>query len=203
MDLNPIPGGLVLASASPRRRTLLSLLGVPFAVHPAAVDERLPGRCPDPERLARDLAAEKARAVGAELPRSVVLGADTIVFLEDRVYGKPADAGDAVRMLGELAGRPHRVVTGCALCLPAGRPHRLLGWSVTTEVRLRPLTHSEIRAYVATGEPMDKAGAYAIQGTGALLVEGISGDYPNVVGLPVASVAAQLRSLGWQILGEP
>jgi septum formation protein len=176
---------LILASASPRRRELIGFLGVPFEVIPSAYDEVLPESHPDVPALARHLAAEKARDV------------DTIVVLGDRVYGKPADVPDAERMLAELAGRTHRVVTAVALV----RGDRERSEAVTTEVTFRPLSNAEIRAYVATGEPLDKAGAYGIQGYGTILIEGIRGDYTNVVGFPVPTVAALLREWGIPILG--
>jgi septum formation protein len=201
---------LILASASPRRRELLALLGLPFEVVPSAYEERLPDRHPDPAALAEHLATEKALDVARSRPDAVVIGADTIVALGDRVYGKPAGAAGAERMLWELSGKTHVVVTGVALAggqRAKGRGQRVAGheihaFSVTTEVTFRALEEAEIRAYAATGEPMDKAGAYAIQGYGALLIEGIRGDYPNVVGLPLAPLALALRELGISILGK-
>lgn len=188
---------LILASASPRRRELIGFLGVPFEVIPSAYDEVLPESHPDVPALARHLAAEKARDVARRFPERLVVGADTIVVLGDRVYGKPADVPDAERMLAELAGRTHRVVTAVALV----RGDRERSEAVTTEVTFRPLSNAEIRAYVATGEPLDKAGAYGIQGYGTILIEGIRGDYTNVVGFPVPTVAALLREWGIPILG--
>jgi septum formation protein len=196
--MDPCPR-LILASASPRRRELLTLLGLPFEVIPSAYDEKLPERTSDPELLAAELAAGKAAEVAAREPRRVVIGADTLVLLEDRVFGKPANDPDANRMLAELSGKGHRVVTGVCLCPPRGAAP--IRFSQTTLVRFRALLPSEIRAYVATGEPMDKAGAYAIQGAGALLVEAIEGDYNNVVGLPLTQLALHLRALGFPILG--
>jgi len=178
----------ILASASPRRRELLSLAGIAFEVHAPDVDERI-----DPAwtaaQAARALAELKAAAVAESFPRTCVVAADTVVEIDGVLLGKPADAADAVRMLRLLSGREHRVVTG--VCLRLGEARRV--FSQETLVRFYPLGEDEIEAYVRTGEPMDKAGAYGIQGRGALLVEGITGDYFNVVGLPVARLVRELR----------
>jgi septum formation protein len=196
--MTQLPDALILASASPRRKELLGLLRIPFEVIPSAYDEHLPATHADVPELAAHLASEKAHDVAARFPARLVLGSDTIVTLDERVYGKPADAEDAVRMLLELSGRTHEVVTGVAL---VRGPELVAAVAITTEVVFRTLDEREIRAYVATGEPMDKAGAYAIQGHGALLIDGIRGDYSNVVGLPVPTVAALLRREGVPILG--
>ncbi len=180
---------LVLASRSPRRRELLTCAGIPFLVRPADVDESwLEGEAPTAhvERLAR----QKARAVSAT-PDEIVLGADTVVVLDGAILGKPADEADAVRMLRRLSGREHQVLTG--VCLKRG-PVELVA-SETTTVRFSTLREEEIEAYVASGEPMDKAGAYAIQGLASKFVERIEGCYFNVVGLPVARVYRMLKSL--------
>lgn len=179
---------LVLASRSPRRRQLLEMLGLPFVVAHADVQElRLPSE--SPAAYARRLARDKARAV----PGAWVLGADTIVVLDDEVLEKPTDAEDAVRMLGRLAGRRHEVIT--AVCLLAdGVEHQAAD---TTAVYLRPADEALRRAYVATGEPLDKSGAYGIQGYGAALVERIEGDFFGVMGLPVRLVLDLLAKAGW------
>lgn len=179
---------LILASRSPRRQELLQRAGIPFQVRPADVDERwLPGETPEEhvERLART----KARAVAAE-PEQVVLGADTVVVVDGEILGKPTDADDAARMLRRLAGRAHRVLTG--VCLKRGA-QEVTTWE-STWVHFVPLSEEEIRDYVASGEPMDKAGAYAIQGLASKFVERIEGCYFNVVGLPVARVYRALKS---------
>jgi D-tyrosyl-tRNA(Tyr) deacylase/MAF protein len=175
---------IVLASASPRRRALLEELGLRFDVEPTDVDEEadLPG---DAREQAQVLAERKARAAAAKRKDALVVAADTIVVLGERVYGKPRSAGEATRMLTELSGREHVVHTGVCVGAPGGR--RFHGRVVSTRVTFVTLGAEEIRRYVATGEPMDKAGAYAIQGRGALLVEGIQGDWSNVVGLPVGA----------------
>ena len=194
---------LILASSSPRRRELLALLELPYEVVPSRYEEPVDPEGRDPAEWALHLAREKAREVADRHPGAVVIGADTVVALEDRVYGKPADAEDARRMLRELSGRAHRVFTGVAVADGRTAPATLRGFSTGTEVRFRSLQEAEIAAYVATGEPMDKAGAYAIQGHGALLIEGIHGDYPNVVGLPLTPLALLLRELGLPVLGLP
>lgn len=179
---------LVLASASPRRRQLLEMLGIPFRVEPAAVQEiPLPGE--PPLAYAQRLARDKARAV----PGSLVLGADTIVVLDGAILEKPVDAADAVRMLGRLQGRQHEVIT--AICLLAdGVAHEAAD---RTAVTFRPATEAFLAGYVATGEPMDKAGAYGIQGYGAALVERIEGDFFGVMGLPVRLVLELLERAGY------
>lgn len=179
---------IVLASASPRRRQLLEMLHLPVLVQPADVQEiPLPGE--DPERYARRLARDKARAV----PGGLVLGADTIVVLDDAILEKPRDTEDAVAMLRRLQGRTHHVVT--AVCLVADGIERVR--HDRTAVTFRAADDEMLRAYVATGEPLDKAGAYGIQGWGAALVERIEGDFFGVMGLPVRLVLELLEEAGW------
>lgn len=189
---------LVLASASPRRSQLLAQLGLSFEVVPSTVDEVMtPGLAP--AALAEGLARQKAAEVAQRrLDADLVLGADTIVVLGETVLGKPRDTADAARMLGMIAGVWHEVYTGYALLAP--KEGREVTGQVRTEVRLRALSPDEVAAYVRTGEPMDKAGSYAIQGVGALLVAEIRGNYTNVVGLPVPAVDAAWRELGWALL---
>ena len=197
----PIPA-LVLASASPRRRELLALLGLPFTVDPDDGEEILPATTADPQALTLRLARQKALAVAGRHPRALVLGADTVVVLGERVLGKPADAAEAGEMLRRLSGRRHCVVTGVALVDTRQAPTVVTEAAWVTEVCVRALAEAEIAAYVATGEPLDKAGAYAIQGRGAVLIEGIRGDYSNVVGLPVGATADLLQAAGVEILGR-
>lgn len=181
---------LVLASGSPRRRAFLEQLGLSFTVVPADLDERvLPGEAPATyvERLAR----EKALAVRARHPDTRVLAADTTVVLGDRVLGKPVDPADARAMLSALRGREHRVLTAVALASAQVQTR-----VVETFVDIRHATDAELAWYVATGEPLDKAGAYAIQGVGGFLVRGIRGSYSNVVGLPLAETLALLEADG-------
>ena len=188
---------LVLASASPRRSELLRNAGFHFTVHAAHVDE---AKLPDERPLehATRLAGEKARAIRQQYPDDLVLGADTIVVVENEVLGKPRDAADAARMLRLLSGRSHRVLTG--VCLTGPQPSGKNFEDVraeTTEVFVRTLSGEEIAAYIATGEPMDKAGAYAIQGRASRWIPKIVGCYFNVVGLPVPLVSGMLREHGF------
>jgi septum formation protein len=180
---------LILASASPRRAELLSNAGIPFTADPAHVpEERAPNE--QPADYAQRLAGEKARAVFARHPQEVVLGADTVVVVDEHLLEKPAGAEDAARMLRLLSGRTHQVITG--VCVMAAGFERTE--AVTTEVRFAGITDDEIAAYARTGEPMDKAGAYAIQGIASRWVERIDGCYFNVVGLPVPRVYRLLRA---------
>lgn len=172
----------ILASASPRRRRLLEALGLVFRVVPSGVDERArPGR---PAERVLAWARDKAEAVARIHPSHWVLGADTIVVLGGTIFGKPKDPQDAARTLLQLSGRAHEVISGICL-VHRGRGH-LQTLAVTTQVRFKPLGGAEISAYVATGEPLDKAGSYGIQGLGSFLVQSIHGSYSNVVGLPLA-----------------
>jgi septum formation protein len=180
---------LVLASASPRRQELLRSAGIAFAVHPSAIPEDpLPGEGAKVyvERLAR----EKAMVVAGQRRHDCVLGADTVVVVDGQLLGKPTDAGDAARMLRLLSGRDHHVITGVCLVVE-GQPSVA---SETTLVTVSEITDQEIADYVSSGEPMDKAGAYAIQGIASRWIPRIEGDYSNVVGLPVARVWRMLRS---------
>jgi septum formation protein len=179
---------LVLASSSPRRRDLLTLLGVPFSATDADVDET-PHDGERPRDLVRRLAADKARAVDGD----PVLAADTVVDVDGEILGKPADADDARRMLARLAGRTHHVHTGVAV-RSGGHVDTEV---VSTAVRFVPLTPEAIEWYVATGEPFDKAGGYAIQGAGATLVDRVEGSVSNVIGLPLATVASLLGIRGF------
>jgi septum formation protein len=179
---------LVLASASPRRRELLTAAGLDFEVLRVDIDET-PARGETPEDHVRRLAREKAGAGRVRRPGTVVLAADTIVVLDDRILGKPRDAEDATRMLRALSGRAHEVLTGVAVSGPAGTVVEV----ARTRVWFQSLSDAEIAGYVGSGEPRDKAGAYAIQGLGSKFVERIDGSYSNVVGLPVALVYRLLK----------
>lgn len=191
---------MILASQSPRRRELLSQAGFELEIRPAGIDEaRRPGE--SPADLVARLAASKAEAARATLDAApadgLLVAADTIVWMGDEALGKPVDAADAARMLRELSGRTHHVSTGVCALLLAEDGSRLAGRTFveTTDVTFWPLTEAQIAAYVATGESLDKAGAYGIQGAGRLLVERISGDYANVVGLPVSRLVRELGAL--------
>jgi len=188
-----IPRTLVLASGSPRRRELLGGLGLRFAVRSTAIDETpLSGEAPDVYVLR--LAQEKARVAGR--PGELVLAADTTVVVDGEILGKPVDDADAARMLRRLSGREHEVLTGVAVL---DVPDRLVSGLSRTAVRMAPLTAEEVAWYAATGEPRDKAGAYAIQGLGSLFVEAVSGNYSNVVGLPIPTVYRLFAELGYDL----
>ena len=187
---------LILASASPRRAELLRELGVQFAVEPSYATE-LHSEHLTARELAQLNAHRKARSVAKRHPDALVLGADTVVVLGTALYGKPRDRKDAARMLGELEGRTHQVVTG--ICLIHLRDHRERLLAERTDVRFRPLSQTDIGLYLDRIDPLDKAGAYAIQEFGELLVEEISGSYTNVVGLPVERLEAELRA--WRNTG--
>ena len=189
------PPRLVLASESPRRAALLTQLGIPHEVHPARIpEEERPGETPG-EHVER-LAAAKARAVAASHADALVLGGDTVVVLGGVLLGKPADEEEAVRMLLSLSGRDHTVVSALALAGPAGAEPRVV--TRTARVEMRAFDEADASAYVATGEPMDKAGAYGIQGAGAALVSRVDGDYYTVVGLPVSGLVDLLAEAGWR-----
>ena len=182
---------LVLASASPRRQELLRNAGITFEVQPADIPEDpLPGEAA--KDCAERLAREKAVAVARQRPHDVVLGADTVVVVAGQLLGKPSNTADAERMLRMLSGREHQVITGACLVV-SGQPSVT---SETTLVTVSEITDKEIADYVASGEPMDKAGAYAIQGIASRWIPRIEGDYSNVVGLPVALVYRMLRQVG-------
>jgi septum formation protein len=185
---------LILASASPRRQQLLREAGIPFQTRPAHIpEERIPGEAAID--YAQRLSREKALAVARHLPGRFILGADTVVVLDlnedEGVLEKPRDHHDAARMLRLLSGRSHKVITGVTLLTPAGIVDTRAS---TTQVFFRELTEQEIHAYVATHEPMDKAGAYAIQGGAACFVDHLDGEYSNVVGLSLPLVAEMLRA---------
>ncbi|WP_404980633.1 Maf family protein [Carboxydichorda subterranea] len=185
--------GLVLASTSPRRRQLLAMVGARFEVEVPGADER--EYClEDPERLVMALARAKAESVASRRPRDLVVGADTVVVLDGRILGKPADGREAREMLEALSGRTHEVWTGVALV--RREPEACRVEAERTEVTFRSLDPDEVDRYVALGEGMDKAGAYAVQGVGGLFVERIEGCYFNVVGLPLARLHTMLRRLG-------
>jgi septum formation protein len=221
---------LVLASASPRRQELLRNAGIPFEVQPAKIaEDPLPGE--GAKECAERLAREKALAVARQRPRDFVLGADTVVVIDNVILGKPADGGDAARMLRMLSGREHQVITGVCLvvcgqwsvartevqkgdpqglkpafvaglggtaeAVPFPKPILVTSSSETTVVTMSEISDNEIADYVATGEPMDKAGAYGIQGIASRWIPRIDGDYSNVVGLPVALVWRMLKRAGY------
>jgi septum formation protein len=184
---------IVLASASPRRSELLESAGISFSVVPADIpEEPLPGESPTSHVLR--LAEEKTLAVAGSAEGDIFIGADTVVVCDGDIMGKPVDPADARRMLAALSGTVHEVITGFAVYVR--EENRLVTDAVSTRVIFKPLTAGEIDAYIATGCPFDKAGAYAIQGGAAYMVRGIEGSYTNVVGLPLCEVVEALRSLG-------
>jgi septum formation protein len=191
---------IILASASPRRQELLRNAGISFTVQPADINETpLPGEVP--RDCAERLAREKALAVSRKNPEQWVLGADTIVVVDETILGKPRDDEDAARMLRLLSGRTHAVITGVCVVETGARGQgsgasKINTSSETTLVTFCEMSEEDIRDYVATGEPMDKAGAYAIQGIASRWIPRIEGDYSNVVGLPVALVYGMVRSRG-------
>jgi septum formation protein len=182
---------LILASASPRRQELLSRAGLSFDVIPSSYEEDLSLNMP-PMELAMYLAHGKAREVAARYPDVVVIGADTFIVHEGDILGKPSGEDDAREMLGALSGKAHEVITGYTVI----HGDKVVSQSVSTKVVFRQLSDDEINEYVATGEPMGKAGAYAIQGMGEKLVERIEGSLDNVIGLPVNEVMEVLRKFG-------
>ncbi len=193
---------IYLASASPRRVELLTLLGIEFEQRISNVEEQNLGGF-EPGRLAEELSLAKARAVAKEVNCGLVIGADTIVVFQGEILGKPLEPEEAVAMLRLLSGSEHIVISGVAVIDAASGRETVA--HETTEVTFRSLTDKEIFSYVNTGEPMDKAGAYGIQGIGGILVRGICGCYNNVVGLPLTLLTQLLEEMGldvWQCIGK-
>jgi septum formation protein len=183
---------LILASASPRRAELMKLLPVKFQVLPGEAEEVAPEHL-SPREVCQLNAYRKARAIARKKPDALVLGADTLVFLGNEIFGKPRSRAEARRMLERLQGRTHQVVTG--VCLLHLRTHRERVFAVSTSVQFHPLNARQIRDYLAQMNPLDKAGAYAIQERGEMIISKISGSFSNVVGLPVERLRAELA--GW------
>lgn len=190
--------GIILASASPRRRELLSLLGLDFRVIVSETDESIDKNLPVTEEIKR-LSYEKAKAAAAKVSGGdIIIAADTAVSLEGKVFGKPADEKEAFLTLKTLSGKTHEVITGVTVI----KGERADTRAAVTKVTFRELSDAEINAYIATGDPFDKAGGYAIQGVSCIFATGISGDHFNVYGLPVSMLAQMLREAGVEILGE-
>jgi len=190
---------IVLASASPRRRELLRRLVRDFVVIPPEIDEEaLEGT---PEQVSRELARRKAVVVGVARPEAYIVAADTVIDLDGRLLGKPRDAADALAMLRALAGREHRVISAVTVRAPRFAPgkDKVTEFTsvVTSEVRMKAVVDDVVENYVASGEPLDKAGGYAIQGKGAQLVDGFEGCYNNIIGLPLCEVVRLLTLCGW------
>ena len=188
---------IILASASPRRKELLEKIGLKFKVDPSDFPEELRSGS-RPAELAVKLSQGKARAAALKNPDALIIAADTIGVIGRRIIGKPHTAPEAVKMLELLSGRAHRVITG--LTVLDSNSGDLISRAVETRVYFKKLSETEIRRYVASGEPLDKAGAYAIQGLGSLLVEKIQGDYYNVMGLPLQALSEVLREFGVNLL---
>lgn len=192
---------LILASASPRRRELLSLICTDFEIVPSKFDEsKVPSELLPREHVLMS-AREKARDVAAKVSDGIIIGSDTVVSIDEHILGKPQAERDAARMLRMLSGRTHQVYTGIHVIDVRQDKRRERSDFECTDVRFRELTDEMIERYIATGEPMDKAGAYAIQGRGSVLIEGISGCYFNVVGLPVYKLGLILEEFGVEALG--
>lgn len=191
---------IILASASPRRRELLTQIGVNFAVQPACGEEVITGS--NPEEVVKELSAQKAEEVAKMQQEGdwLVIGADTVVSCDGRILGKPKDEADAFVMLSMLQGHTHEVYTGVTLYWSVNGKEQKLMFAEQTKVTMYAMTAEEIRSYIKTGEPMDKAGSYGIQGKCAAFIEKISGDYNNVVGLPVARIYQELLQKGIDIL---
>jgi len=190
---------VVLASKSPRRKTLLELIGLQFTCNPADVDEVVDDLNGDPASICSELAASKARAVAPMEPEALIIAADTIVVVDNQILGKPRDKQEAFDMLSMLSGREHQVITG--LCVLNTSTGCIQTHSEITRVRFRNIQEDEIWAYIGSGEPLDKAGSYGAQGLGAVFVEHIDGCFYNVVGLPLHTLYLMLKEQGLQLLG--
>ncbi len=188
---------IVLASASPRRKELLALAGLKFTVDAGDYEEDL-GLNLKPHDLAKFLSREKARAVSHKYRNALIIAADTFIVFRNELMGKPHTEKEAARMLTLLSGKSHAVITGYTVL--DTKSGKTVSRSVETKVCFKQLSPAEIRAYVKTGEPLDKAGAYAIQGRGSLIIRKIEGDYCNVIGLPLAALSDTLRSFGLRLL---
>lgn len=188
---------IILASSSPRRKELMERMGLEFTIRTAQHDETM-NPAGDPADEVADVSRRKASAIQPLCTEDdIIVAADTVVVCDGLIMGKPHDFEDAVNMLHRLSGREHQVMTG----LTVSRGSRTETRTVITAVRFRPMSDAEIRAYVATGEPMDKAGAYGVQGLAAMFIEGLDGDFYNVMGLPLCTLAAMLRGYGVKLFG--
>ncbi len=195
---------LILASASPRRKELLEQVGAVFEIIPARGEEVITKELP--QDVVMELALQKAREVAdsvegqeTSIEEVIILGADTVVAYDGRILGKPKDRTDAVGMLTQLSGNTHSVYTGVAVIVKEKEAEQIFNFYEETKVTMYPMSEAEIEAYVDTGEPMDKAGAYGIQGKCAIYIEKIAGDYNNVVGLPIARIYQEMSQLGIEI----
>lgn len=187
---------IILASGSPRRRELLEQIGVKFEIHKAEGEEKITSSIP--EEAVKELSLQKAKEVSGKYDGDVIIGADTVVAVDGQILGKPADRADAVRMLRLLQGKEHQVITGVTVILKESG--KTVNFAEVTKVHVFPMTEEQIEQYIETGEPMDKAGAYGIQGKFAVYVSGIEGDYNNVVGLPVGRLYQETLAAGVDLL---
>jgi septum formation protein len=190
---------IILASASPRRKELLQKIGLKFEVDASNCAEEIDPAL-KPDEIARRISVAKTKSVAARHQDAVVIAADTIGVIGKKLLGKPHTAVEARKMLAQISGKSHEVITGFTVLDTA--TNKIVSGAVSTRVYIKKLTPQEIDAYVATGEPLDKAGAYGIQGLGAVIVEKIEGDYYNVVGLPLSALAEVLREFGISVLGS-
>jgi septum formation protein len=188
---------IILASASPRRKELLEKIGLKFEVEPSNYAEDLRSGL-SPDELVRSISLEKAKAIASKHKKAVVIAADTFIVFRGKIMGKPVTEAEARKMLMVLKGKPHSVITGFTI-LDTDK-NKVLTKSVETVVHIKDLTSDEIEAYVKSGEPLDKAGAYAIQGLGSVIVERIEGDYFNIIGLPLSALAEGLKEFGIHVL---
>ena len=189
---------IILASASPRRREILENIGAEFEVCPAKGEEKITKT--DPGEVVEELSLQKCREVFTNLQGDVtVIGADTVVALDGKIFGKPGNCEEAVEMLSALRGRSHQVFTGVTVMDREGEKIQKITFHEVTKVSFYPMSDKEIQEYVKSGEPMDKAGAYGMQGKGTVFIRGIEGDYQNVVGLPAARLYQEMKNMGIQI----
>ncbi|MEK7281057.1 MAG: Maf family protein [Chloroflexota bacterium] len=188
---------IILASASPRRKALLEKIGLKFKVEPSDYEETISAEL-EPHELAKSLSLEKAKLVAKNHKNALVIAADTFIAFEGKILGKPLTEAEAKEMLSTISGKPHSVITGFTIIDTEN--NKTVSKSVETRVHLRALSSSEIDAYVKSKEPLDKAGAYAIQGLGSVLVDRIEGDYFNVMGLPLSTLTESLKEFGVHIL---
>ena len=189
---------IILASGSPRRKELLTQIGVRFEVQKAEGEEIITSSVPT--EVVKELSLQKAQEVAAKYDGDIVIGADTVVAAEGQILGKPRDKEDAMRMLRILQGKEHEVITGVAVLLK--EQQKVINFAEVTKVHVFPMTEAQMEAYVESGEPMDKAGSYGIQGKFAAYVSGIEGDYNNVVGLPIGRLYQEVLAAGVDILGK-
>ena len=189
---------IILASASPRRKELLEKIGLKFVVEPSESEEEIDSEL-EPDEFVRQISIKKAKSVAVRHKNAIIIAADTIGVIGKKILGKPHTENEARKMLHEISGKSHLVITGFTVLDTA--TNKILSRTVNTKVYIKKLTKQEIDAYVKTGEPMDKAGAYAIQGRGAVIVEKIEGDYYNVMGLPLNALAEALKEFGINVWG--